>query len=97
MPAREKLHNIGFNVVFPSHVVRQLPAPKFKVREKVESSDKQHKAHVGEKKVIHPKTKFGIKKFFHMIGDRTRKMKVKSSPSNDKHILTSKTNIPTVN
>ena len=90
-------HNIGFNVVLPSNVVKQLPAPKFKERAKVESSDKQHKAHVGEKTVIHPKSKSAIKKVFDMIGDRTRKMKVESAPSKDKHILTSKTTIATVN
>lgn len=92
-------HNIGFNIMLPSTVVKQLtPSPKFKERSKIENSTKQqHHGHVGETPVVHPKNKSAIKKIFDMIADpaRTRKTKVELPPVDD-HVLIGKTNIATV-
>ena len=78
-------HNIGFNVVLPSNIVKQLTAPEsnYVVKSKVENSTKpQAKLHsLGEKPVIHQKNK-SITKLFDTVADtaRSRKMKVESPP-----------------
>ena len=92
-------HNIGFNVMLPSNVVKQVGSPKFKERSKVESSSpKSKKVRISEKHLTHPKNKTSIKKVFDMIADRTRKTKVEIPPPVlEEHEISSKTNIATIN
>jgi len=91
-------HNIGYNVMLPSTVVKQInSSPKFKERSKIENSTKPHKLNVGEPAIVHPKSKSAIKKIFDMISDpsRSRKTKVELPPL-EEHAVSTKNNIATL-
>ncbi|XP_065646618.1 serine-rich adhesin for platelets isoform X2 [Hydra vulgaris] len=94
-------HNIGFNVVLPSNIVKQLSAPEslYTPKSRVENATKtQGTLHnIGEKTSIHQKNK-PITKVFDSVADtaRSRKMKVESPPV-EENLPGIRGNIETIN
>ena len=85
-------HNIGFNVMLPSHILKHFAAPRFKEHSKL-LGPKGKKTHVSEGE-NGLKIKGGIKKLMDTVADANKRKFVASAK--EPHVVINKASIATV-